>query len=267
MLTRARALSRIRSGDSSGEFQYPSPVTMRLEQAYMTTAKQLYSLQELDLILDRIRKAMEKAESELSAGIGMETLEAGLQEQTMRLAEIQSQQKIQQQDTETQRERSTRLDDQLYGGSITNPRDLESLEQEASNARGTLEKLDTELIELSLQAEESQSRCESLKKELADTTSAWESRRAELEDEIKRSNLERSQVASQREELAAILDPASVRQYENLRRTKGGLGVARVERGLCQACRMSLPTQQQQKVRSAHLTVLCSSCGRILCLN
>ena len=232
----------------------------------MTTAKQLYSLQELDLVLDRIQKATKKAEIELNVDRGMEALEAELQEQTTRLEQIRSQQKTQQQDVETQRERSTRLDDQLYGGSVTNPRDLESLEPEASNARQTLEKLDGELMELSVQAEESQSKCDTLQKELADTASAWESRRAELEDEITRCNSERSQVASQREEMAAILDPVSVQQYENLRRTKGGLGVAKVERGLCQACRMSLPTQQRQKVRSAHLTVLCSSCGRILYL-
>ena len=233
----------------------------------MTTAKQLFSLQELDLVMDRIQKTTRKAESELNVGKGVETLQAGLQEEKIRLAEIQSQQKSQQQDAEVQRERSTRLDEQLYGGSITNPRDLESLEQEASNARGALEKLDGELIELALQAEESQNNCDSMEKELADTTSAWETRRAELEDELQKSNTEMSEVASQREEMVAILDPASVQQYENLRRTKGGLGVAKVERGLCQACRMSLPTQQRQKVRSAHLTVLCSSCGRILCTN
>ncbi len=233
----------------------------------MTTAKQLYSLQELDLVLDSIRKVTEKAESELNTGMGMEDLEAGLQEETIRLAEFQSQQKSQQQGVEVQRERSTRLDEQLYGGSITNPRDLESLEQEASNARAALEKLDGELVELSLQAEESQTKCDSLKNELAETAGAWERRRAELEDELQRSNSESSKVASERDEMAAILDPASVQQYENLRRTKGGLGVAKVERGLCQACRMALPTQQRQKVRSAHLTVLCSSCGRILCTN
>ena len=233
----------------------------------MTTAKQLFSLQELDLVLDGIRKVTQKAEIELNTGIGVEEMEAGLQAEKIRLAELQSQHKSQQQDLEVQRERSTRLDEQLYNGSITNPRDLESLEQEASNARGALEKLDNEVVELSLQAEESQGKFDSLEKELAETTGAWERRRAELEDELQRTNSESSQVESQRAEMAAVLDPASVQQYENLRRTKGGLGVAKVERGLCQACRMALPTQQRQKVRSAHLTVLCSSCGRILCTN
>ena len=231
----------------------------------MTTAKQLFSLQELDLVLDRIRKVTQKAEGELNVGMGMERLEEGLQEEKARLAEFQSQHKTQQQDSEAQRERSTRLDEQLYDGSVTNSRDLESMEQEASNVRSALDKLDAQLAELALRAEESLGRCDDLEKHLAETSSAWKRRRAELEEELKSSNAESSLVASQRDEMAAILDPASVQQYENLRRTKGGLGVAMVERGLCQACRMSLPTQQRQKVRSAHLTVLCSSCGRILC--
>ncbi len=231
----------------------------------MTTAKQLFSLQELDLVLDRIRKVTQKAEGELNVGIGMERLEEELQGEKTRLAEFQSQHKTQQQDSEAQRERSTRLDEQLYDGSVTNPRDLESMEQEATNVRNALEKVDAQLAELGLRAEESQGRCDNLKKQLAETSRTWIKRRTELEEELKSSNAEISLVASQRDEMAAILDPASVQQYENLRRTKGGLGVAMVERGLCQACRMSLPTQQRQKVRSAHLTVLCSSCGRILC--
>ena len=119
----------------------------------MTTAKQLFSLQELDLVLDRISKATKNAERELNASRGMEALEAVLEEQTTRLEQIRSQQKTQQEDLETQRERSTRLDDQLYGGSVTNPRDLESLEPEASNARQTLERLDGELVELSARAD------------------------------------------------------------------------------------------------------------------
>jgi predicted nucleic acid-binding Zn-ribbon protein len=58
-----------------------------------------------------------------------------------------------------------------------------------------------------------------------------------------------------------------LQRYEALRRTKGGLAVAKVVRGLCQACRMSLPTQLQQRVRNGRQTVLCSSCGRMLLLS
>ena len=230
----------------------------------MTSAKQLYSLQELDLTLDRIRDETDKAEAELGSDPGIEEMEKSLQEETERLGQVQSQQKIQQLETESQRERSTRLDAQLYGGAITNPRDLESLEQEASHARELLEKQDAGLLELALQAVESVSKRDALEKELTDNRTAWQDRQTELQGNLERSTVERESVAARRNDLAASLDPTFLQRYETLRRAKGGLAVAKVERGLCQACRMSLPTQQQQWVRNGRQTVLCSSCGRIL---
>ncbi len=230
----------------------------------MTSAKQLFFLQEMDLILDRLGGETHKAEKELSEGLGLDHVENALREEDERLLLVQSQRREQQFEAETQRERSTKLDEQLYGGTVTNPRDLESLEKEASHARELLEQHDAELLILSTQAEESQSKKDSLEKEFADKNSAWEKRQAELESDIKRCIGERDVLVDKRAELAATLDPVTVQRYEGLRKAKGGLAVARVERGLCQACWMSLPTQQQQQVRSGRQTVLCSSCGRIL---
>ncbi len=230
----------------------------------MTNAKQLYSLQELDLILERIRGETDKAQSELSSALGVEELETALQEESDRLSEVQGNHKNQQLEIVTLRERSVRLDDQLYSGVVSNPRDLESLEQEAANARSAVERYDGELLELSVQAEESQLNRDALERQLNETNSAWQSRQAELQTEIARNAAEREAVAAQRDELASTLDPVSLQLYHRLRRSKKGLAVAKVERGLCQACRMALPTQHLQKVRRGQITVLCSSCGRML---
>ena len=232
----------------------------------MTNAKQLYSLQELDLVLDRVRKEQAKAETELSSDPGVAQIETALQGETERLPEVLDRQKSQQFEVQSQRERSTRLDEQLYGGSVTNPRDLESLEQEASNARGTLEQNDTLLLELNLQVEELQTRLADLEKEVSEGRNAWEIRRQELERDLQRFKEESASVSGRRKELAATFDAVSLQRYESLRKSKGGLAVAKVARGLCQACRMALPTQQQQRVRSGRQTVYCSSCSRILYL-
>ncbi len=230
----------------------------------MTNAKELYSLQELDLVLERIQCETDKAQSELSSASGIQELETALQEEGERLRQVQSNHKNQQLEVESVRERSVRLDDQLYSGAVSNPRDLESLEQEAGNARAAVERYDAELLDLSVQAEESQLNRDSLERQLNETNSAWQSRQAELQGEIERNAAEREAVGAQRDQLASTLDPASLQMYHGLRRSKKGLAVAKVERGLCQACRMSLPTQQLQKVRRGQITVLCSSCGRML---
>jgi predicted nucleic acid-binding Zn-ribbon protein len=230
----------------------------------MTNVRQLYILQGMDLVLDRLRQEADTAKQELNAGLALDELETGLQEESERLQELQSQQRLQQLEAEGQRERSARLDEQLYGGALANPRDLESLELEASRAREVVQRQATELLELSVQAEEAQTNHAALAQQLADAQSAWQNRQSELKKQTERLTAEQKEVGAKRDRLAATLDATEIGQYENLRQAKAGLAVAKMERGLCQACRMSLPTQQQQQVKSGRYTVLCNSCGRML---
>ncbi|PKB78390.1 MAG: hypothetical protein BZY88_18665 [SAR202 cluster bacterium Io17-Chloro-G9] len=233
----------------------------------MTTARQLYALQELDLALDQIDGQRTGAEEELDSGLAVAQIESSLQAETERLLEYQSALRNQRLEAETHRERSAHLDGQLYSGALTNPRDLNSLEQEASHARDLLEQLDAQLLELSENEEAAGARCQALEKELAEVQAAWELRSAELTENLGRLNADRETIDGKRSTLAATLESSALQRYEGLRRSKGGLAVAKVERGLCQGCRMALPTQQQQRVRNGRQTVLCSTCGRILFLN
>ena len=228
------------------------------------TARQLYSLQELDLALDLIESQKSEAEQELAAGVGLDEVESAIEAEQQRLQEVDRQHRLQKLEADGLRERTVELDTRLYSGDITNPRELGSLEQEASHARNQLQQRDAELLELSSQAEESQKRHIALKKELSDALATWESRQAELTDRIKQVAVEQKSLAERRSQIVAMLDPADLKRYESLRITKKGRAVAKVERGLCQACRMSLPTQQLQRVRAGRQTILCSSCGRIL---
>ena len=233
----------------------------------MTLVKQLYALQELDLVLDRVQEQRDLVEQELTSPVTLETMKTALEEETERLRDVERQHRLQQLETESHRERSTRLDEQLYSGAVTNPRELEPLEREATHIHELLQQQDAGLLDLSLLAEESRKRCDHLEKELADTRIEWQSRQAELKERQESLAAERETVDTQRSNLAAALDASALQRYEALRRTKGGLAVAKVVRGLCQACRMSLPTQLQQRVRSGRQTVLCSSCGRMLLLS
>ena len=233
----------------------------------MTPARQLFSLQELDLDLDQIHAQSAGAEEELGTGVAIDQIEGALQAEADRLEEVRRLHRDQQLEADGQRERSAQLDSQLYGGAITNPRDLESLEQEASRARELLQERDAQLLELSVQEEDSQSRHAELGTQLADTQAAWDLREAELKKQIKQIAAEQKRIEGERTSLAANLESAALQQYESLRRAKGGIAVAKVERGLCQVCRMSLPTQHQQRIRNGRQTVLCSTCGRILFLS
>ncbi len=233
----------------------------------MTTARQMFALQELDIILDRIQGDQAKAEHELNNGDNAGNLESELERDAEWLQESELQQKATKIEAESQKERSENLNSQLYGGEITNPRDLESLEREASNVRLLAEHHEKALSEINGKIAEAQNRKTELESQLDEARTAWGIRQAKLQAAIKELNEERAGFESRRSKLTEGLDPTSLQHYETLRKSKGGLAVARVERGLCQGCRMSLPTHQQQRVRNGSQTVLCSSCGRILILS
>lgn len=233
----------------------------------MTTVRQMFALQELDTILDRVQSEHEKAEYELNNGETIESLEAELKRGDEWLQETELQQKATKLEAESQKERSESLNSQLYSGEITNPRDLESLEREASNVSQLVKEQDAALAEITQKIEEAQLKRTELEIRLDEAKAAREVRQEELKASLKKLSAEKEGFEGRRSKLTEGLDPSSLQQYEALRKSKGGIAVVKVERGLCQGCKMSLPTHQQQRVRGGRQVVLCSSCGRMLFLS
>ncbi len=230
----------------------------------MTTVKQLFSLQEVDLDLDGVNNRIGEVERELEARLSLGKIEESLEQARTRLQEIQEAHRELQRETESQRERSSHLDTQLYGGDVANPRDLEALQLEANNVSHQLEQMDVRLLELSLQAEDARTGIAALEQQLSDTQAAWDARQAELWQLLEELTDRQEALVKDRSSLAAGVDSVELSRYEGLRRSKGGQAIARVVRGLCQACRMSLPSQHMQRVRTGRQTVFCNSCGRML---
>jgi uncharacterized protein len=73
------------------------------------------------------------------------------------------------------------------------------------------------------------------------------------------------EVRSRRDGLAASLDGALLKQYEQVRRARRGLGLVPVAGGQrCGGCNVRLPIIVMQKVRKGDAITRCPSCGRIL---
>jgi hypothetical protein len=66
-----------------------------------------------------------------------------------------------------------------------------------------------------------------------------------------------------RERLASRIDEQLLRTYERVSR-KSPRVVVRVEGGVCQGCRMSLPTSSASRIPPATSLENCQNCGRIL---
>jgi len=92
---------------------------------------------------------------------------------------------------------------------------------------------------------------------------------AELEaQEAKRCSAiddKQAAIATERDAIAADVDTPLLRQYEQIRRAKRGIGVVPVKPGQhCGGCSARLPLHVVQKVMQANKIIKCPNCGRIL---
>lgn len=134
-------------------------------------------------------------------------------------------------------------------------------------------------LQMAARAQELEEDTLPLMQALEDATAELEALRAELdgllpqlgemrEAEARRVALIDERAAStrsQRDALAATVDAPLLKQYEQVRRSRKGLGVVQiVDNAKCGGCNVKLPLHVVQKVRSGNGITRCSNCGRIL---
>ena len=230
----------------------------------MTSPKQLYDLQELDLLLNEGRSRIASIESQLNDRSHMDNLEFEIATLTETLDELRT--SYAEQDAHNQRiqEKLQEEETKLYSGAIKNLRELEAIGKEAEALKEQSQAVDERLLEDMESIESLQSKILSLEEELGDAQKQRQVDQVELTEEMSQIGDRVKVLESQRKSMASTIQKTDLHRYEQLRSAKGGQAIAKVERGLCRGCLMALPTHQLQRARSGRETVLCSSCGRIL---
>ena len=230
----------------------------------MTSPKQLYDLQELDLMLSEGRSRIDSIESQLNDRSHLDDLEFEIATLTESLDELRA--SYAEQDAHNQRiqEKLQEEETKLYSGAIKNLRELEAIGKEAEALKEQSQAVDERLLEDMESIESLQSRILSLEEELGEALKQRQVDQVDLTEEMSKLGDRVKELESQRTSMASTIQSADLNRYEHLRSAKGGQAIAKVERGLCRGCLMALPTHQLQRARSGRETVLCSSCGRIL---
>lgn len=175
------------------------------------------------------------------------------------------QQKVDQ-DVEAVKTRRTRDRDRMDQGLITNPKDLERLQQELVSLERRIASLEDDELEVMERLEEAQGELAKLEAMVAETdqrlaavTAARDEKLAELDERIAETEAERGPAgAGMPEDLIAL--------YSRLREQKGGVGAAELRARECGGCRLTLDSAELSRIRAlpADEVVRCEECQRIL---
>jgi predicted nucleic acid-binding Zn-ribbon protein len=163
-------------------------------------------------------------------------------------------------------ERANQAEKQLYSGSVSNPRELQALQDDVASIRrriGQLEDDELEIMELvePVDAERAQltGERERLDAECARLRTALSEAESELAAEL-------AVVQAERDTAAAEVPDELWAEYDKLRARFGGVGIARLVGSTCQGCHLALPAVEVDRIRKLPLdeAVHCEECGRLL---
>lgn len=152
-------------------------------------------------------------------------------------------------------------EEKLYSGRVTNFKELEDLQREAETLRQKRQQQEEQLLGLMEEADAVGEQVTGGQQALEALRQQWQVEQERLAQQRGELSQAIAEFEGRREGVVRRIDPAALRLYEDLRRSRQQ-AVARVEQGRCQGCRVTLSMNEIQKARGS--IIQCSSCGRIL---
>ncbi len=230
----------------------------------MSVVKQLYQLQEVDLELESNEQALKQIASQLGESEAVVETRSKLASERQRLKELTQQQHSTEGEIEGIINKLTSVGEELYSGRIRNPKELSNLQHEIDGLKTNRSQLEDKTLEIMDQVESATKSVTTIDSELKVLEAEWQSQQQQLSTDLEQLKTVLSNLQNKRQLRATDIDSQVVEVYSKLKKQKG-TAVAKVEQGICHGCRISLPVNELQQIRSGSL-VRCSSCGRILFL-
>jgi len=225
----------------------------------------LYELQAMDLRIAQIEAALAAPSGARETRAKLAETKAQLEVAEKTLSQQEGELKDSELELKSIEEKRSNYEKRLYDGSVTNRKELGAMEKEVAILKEQQAKLDTRTLALYDQVQTARTQVETLSKQAEELTT--QGRRMISQESAARTQLETelAELRSRREESAPrVTDKTLLARYSAVRRKAGGMGIARVIDGKCEACRISLMPFMLRELAHPKEMRTCESCGRIL---
>ncbi|HEX5366086.1 MAG TPA: C4-type zinc ribbon domain-containing protein [Acidimicrobiales bacterium] len=162
--------------------------------------------------------------------------------------------------------RADQAEKQLYSRAVSNPRELQALQDDVASIRRRIGQIEDDELEIMELSEPVEAQRESLAARRASLEAAAVQARGALARAEAEIEAERAEVQAARATAAAEVPEELWPEYEALRRRLGGVAIARLVGSTCQGCHLALPAVEVDRIRrlSPDEPVHCEECGRLL---
>ena len=161
-------------------------------------------------------------------------------------------------------EKAREIETNLYSGHIRAPKELENLRRDGEQSKQRIAQLEDRILAAMTELDELEAASQQGAEELRAFESQWAETRESLTQEHKALRARLQELQTEREQTRSLLDRNVLALYDALRAQKGGQALAPLRDGLCQVCRVALPSFKIQSVETGESIITCEGCGRIL---
>jgi predicted nucleic acid-binding Zn-ribbon protein len=161
-------------------------------------------------------------------------------------------------------QKKAREEARMYGGQVSNPKELSSLQAEVEMLKRKKSGVEDGLLEAMEARDQANATLEALtserqqaKSQADELTTQVDALTGDIDAQLRRHEGTRSELSPQ-------IPDSVLSLYERLREQKGGIGAAALEGGTCQGCHTKLPAKEVERVRAEGGLQRCDNCRRIL---
>lgn len=230
----------------------------------MNPSQTLYRIQRVDLKLAAQRKRAREIDAELASDEAVQQAEQAQREIEQALRPQEARATNLNLELQTIAAQRSQFSAQLYGGAVSNPKELQDIEHKIEALARRHSELETALLETMIAVEDFQARLKEASAHLAEVQQARASENTALVEERQQIRVEIRQLKAQREKLVTEVSADALALYEDLWPRKQGHAVAVMDGDRCERCGVSQTEVMAQRVRQGQEIVFCSNCGRIL---
>jgi len=224
----------------------------------------LFRLQQIDSQLDQAHGRLQEIEAALKENKAVRQAQQRLEKIKRNLEVERKKLRRAEEEVQKQRIKIEQTEATLYSGKVRNPKELQDLQNESAALKRYLSVLEDRQLEAMFSVEEVEKLLEEASSTLDSVMAEFDQQyqeltqeRAQLENEVNRLDNERAAAASS-------IPDEYIRLYEQLRKQRRGIAVAKVTDKACSACGATLTAALLHSARLPSNITRCSACGRIL---
>ena len=230
----------------------------------MSLSESLFRLQQYDSTLDQATSRIAEIDLILADQKLIDQASQALDQAQSVFDEKRSLLKGAEHQVQLQNQKLDQNQKRLYSGAVTNPKELEDLQQESASLKKYLEVLEDRQLEAMLESDTAQN--------------SYQAARSHLETLKKDKEAQDQQLSLEKEELIGTIakvdaekgsylnntDLPELDSYAELRVSMGGIAVSLMKADSCLSCGSNIPSAIAQEARSPTKIAHCPTCRRIL---